>query len=104
MKPDEKHVKELTAYFLEKTKAAAGRRLLTSARSVAPYMRRLLKAEMTPELVKLTIDWLTTDNLEEEFQFVVHSGRSLYEKWDRIQTAMERSGMPDRDSVGVSSL
>jgi hypothetical protein len=90
MTPDPKQVQDLTAYFLDKVQAAAGRRLLTSPRSVAPFMRKLLAAEMTPELIRLTIDWLTTDNLESEYPYVVLSGRALVEKWDRIQNAMEK--------------
>jgi len=79
---------KLAVYFLEKTSASLKRKLVTSPAATAGGIRKLIQKDITPDEIKATIDWLCTVNLKREFSFQVHSGNSLYEKYDKIRGAM----------------
>jgi hypothetical protein len=70
---------------------ALGRKLVSTPQASATHIKKLLKKGVLQGEISLAIDWLTTDNLSSGYQLEVQSGRSLHEKWDRIQSAMARS-------------
>lgn len=78
----------LTGYFL--SSMGQGNKLLCSAASVRPHIAKLLKA-VSPENVKKSIDWLASENPKSDYPLVVLSGKSLYEKWDKIQYHMGKT-------------
>jgi len=84
----------LSLYFIEKISASVGRELLCTKASCRKWISKLLKKGIGEDEIISTIDWLATDNLKREYKFVVQSGKSLYEKWDRIKAAMSRDDKP----------
>jgi len=75
---------ELSKELIHMVSQATGRKLVSTPAAGQKHILKLLKNDITPELVRLTIHWLCTDNLANDFKFEVQSGKSLYEKWDRI--------------------
>ena len=80
--------KVLATDLLSKTSKALGRPLTNGVVSSAKGIQKLLKKGITEGEILNTMTWLTTDNTQSEYAFVVHSGNSLHDKWDKIQSAM----------------
>jgi DNA replication protein DnaD len=83
--------KALATTFLDLTAKAHNQKLTTTASSTAKWLDKLLKRGQTTQDIDNAIKWLCGPNMEADFSFTVLSGKSLYEKWDRIQAAMKRN-------------
>jgi len=81
----------LAKYLIDKTSEATGRKLVTTVKSSSSHISKLLEAGITESEIRSTIDWLTTTNMTSEYRFDVHSGKSLFDKWDKIQSAITRN-------------
>lgn len=76
---------------LTKLSVGLNQKLVTTIRATSPYIQKLLDAGITAAQIHEAVDWLIGPNQEAgKFKLVVVSGRSLYEKWDKIQAAMIR--------------
>lgn len=79
---------DLAKELLDSIGRVSGRKLTSDIRSSSASIRSLLRAGITSQTIRRTIKWLETENPKREYPFTVASGRSLKEKWDRIQLAM----------------
>ena len=82
----------LARLLIQEIEKSTGRKLITSPQGSATYIAKLLKAGIEEKDIEAAIKWLVTDNLKSGFPFQVQSGKSLFEKWDRIQSSMQNSG------------
>ncbi len=82
----------LSQALINKTSKALKRKLITTTQSTSIHIKTLLSREVTPSQIEATINWLCSENLKSNYRFDVQSGRSLLEKWDRIQEAMRKNG------------
>jgi hypothetical protein len=87
---------ELAQHMIARISETQGSRLLTTVATTSTGIAKMLRRGVDPDQVRRTIDWLVTDNLKRDKRFVVLSGESLYEKWDRLQAAM-KSAQADSD-------
>lgn len=87
---------ELAKYLIDKTSEATGRNLVTSIKSSSPHISKLLKTGIAECKIKSTIDWLTTVNMKSDYRFEVQSGKALFEKWDKVQSAMARGSIEEK--------
>ena len=78
----------LSGLLLESMSRASGRKLVSTVADSKAGIEKLLKSGITEETIRATITWLEHENPKREKPFVVLSGASLHEKWDRIQSAM----------------
>lgn len=86
----------LAKSFLEAMSKANGRKLIAKPDKTAVWIKKLFNRGVPEEEIRKTIDWLEKENPGREYRFVVASGQSLYEKWDRIQAAMTKPKSPPK--------
>jgi len=86
---ERKRAKELEATLLADISRAKGRKLISKPTGEGIY--RLLKTGVTEQEVIRAINWLY-ENARDPYCPVVESGKSLYDKWDKVQAGMARSG------------
>ena len=66
--------------------------MVSSIKASTKPIVMLLKSGIEYRQVTDVIDWLVSPaNMESDYKIEVQSGKSLRDKWDRIQAAMHRS-------------
>lgn len=79
----------LATNLLESMSRASKTKLTSSVSSSAKPIEKLLKKGVTEKQVLDTVTWLEKENPKRQYPFVVLSGQSLLDKWDKIQVAMK---------------
>lgn len=80
----------LSREMLDAISKATGRKLIATVKTTAPHLRKLLKAGVAEDEIRAAVQWLCNGNQQREYPFAVLSGKALFEKWDRIQAAMNK--------------
>ena len=81
----------LAEHLLQRISESSTATLLSNVSASASGIAKILRAGVSPDLIRDTIDWLFDVNAFSEYPFRVESGASLHAKWDRIQMSMEKS-------------
>jgi len=77
--------------LLERTEAAIGRKLVSTVSSSKKHIQKLIKKGISEADIRKAITFLVTTNLKGDYPLEVQSGKSLHEKWDKIQAAISRT-------------
>ena len=80
----------LAEHLLQRISESSTATLLSNVSASATGIAKILRAGVSPDLIRDTIDWLFDVNAFSEYPFRVESGASLHAKWDRIQLAMSK--------------
>ena len=88
--PHKELAHKISSYLITEVSKATGRKLISKPAGGVRPITKLLNSGVTKEEIKKTIDWLTGPNLDREYSFVIQSGATLLERWDKIQAAMNR--------------
>ena len=80
----------LAEYLIQRITESCGGNLLSSVHASAPWMAKLLRAGKTPQQIRDTIDWKFDVNDHDPYPLEVESGRSFYQKWDKMQVKMSK--------------
>ena len=91
--------KHLARLLIDEVSKAQGRKLVSKPASGYKPIQMLINSGVAPEKIELTIKWLTTINMQSNYSYVVQSGTSLREKWDSIQSAMNKTKHKERRIV-----
>ena len=80
----------LAEHLLQRISEGSTATLLSNVSASATGIAKILRAGVSADLIRDTIDWLFDVNAFSEYPFRVESGASLHAKWDRIQLAMSK--------------
>jgi hypothetical protein len=86
---ERKRAKELESGFLDAMSRAKGRKLIS--KPTGEGICRLMKKGVTEQEIIRAFNWLY-ENARDPYCPVVESGKALYDKWDKVQAGMARSG------------
>ena len=90
-KSGDKIALNLATQLLEAVGRAMGKKLVSTPKSSRKPIADLMKRGVTEKEILDVIAWLEHENPKRgEFALVIESGKSLFEKWDKLQVAMCR--------------
>ena len=90
--PGDKIALNLSTQLLEAVGRARGKKLVSTPKSSRKPIADLMKRGVTEKEILEVIAWLEHENPKRgKYSLVIESGKSLFEKWDKLQAAMSRT-------------